>query len=399
MKIALVSQEYPPETGHGGIATQTFLKARGLTARGHDVTVISHSVDGDRSEEDRSGARVIRIPGPDDRLAINSEAVRWLAYSQLVAEELARLDSRVELDLIDFPEWASEGYVHLLNRAPDTTARTVVHLHGPLVMFTKAIGWPSEGYGAPSGRQPYGIHLHHGGRRRVLLERVLGRLVCRELRDRPQVHRHRPPWRGPEAVHADGRAQGGSSHRCVRRKDGSQQGGGDISGRCAVRRAIHPRSPDLVDRARARGLAGIVDGAGSEFRPSGTDPFLRISPCGRACPTSYRELTFSQRRPSTRAARASRCWKRWPAAFRWSHRTEAACRRSYGTESTGLLVPPMDTTGFAGAIEQLLLDANLREKMSDRALRTVASEADTDKCVARVEALYRKLVGERRADR
>jgi len=41
MRICLVSFEYPPETGWGGIGTQTRHKARGLAARGHDVQVIS----------------------------------------------------------------------------------------------------------------------------------------------------------------------------------------------------------------------------------------------------------------------------------------------------------------------------------------------------------------------
>ena len=50
IRIALVSQEYPPETDHGGIATQAWLKARGLARLGHTVTVVSISVDGRRSE-------------------------------------------------------------------------------------------------------------------------------------------------------------------------------------------------------------------------------------------------------------------------------------------------------------------------------------------------------------
>src|SRR5207249_10781755 len=35
MRICIVSQEYPPETGGGGIGTQSYLKAQGLSARGH----------------------------------------------------------------------------------------------------------------------------------------------------------------------------------------------------------------------------------------------------------------------------------------------------------------------------------------------------------------------------
>ena len=41
MKICLVSQEFPPETAHGGIGTQTWNKSRILTRLGHEVHVLS----------------------------------------------------------------------------------------------------------------------------------------------------------------------------------------------------------------------------------------------------------------------------------------------------------------------------------------------------------------------
>ena len=34
MRLALVAQEYPPETANGGIGTQTHLEAHGLAALG-----------------------------------------------------------------------------------------------------------------------------------------------------------------------------------------------------------------------------------------------------------------------------------------------------------------------------------------------------------------------------
>ena len=64
MRVLLVSQEYPPDTGHGGLATQSELKARGLARLGHAVTVLSHSLDDQRHDlvlDD--GVRVVRVPG------------------------------------------------------------------------------------------------------------------------------------------------------------------------------------------------------------------------------------------------------------------------------------------------------------------------------------------------
>jgi glycosyltransferase involved in cell wall biosynthesis len=142
MRIALVSQEFPPETGSGGIGTQAFQKAHWLADRAHDVHVISHSVDGDRHEYQQGPVHVIRIPGFDEFLPIVTDEVRWLTYSMCVAAELAQLHTNVNLDLAEFPEWGCEAYIHLLNRSASNRIPTVIHLHGPIVMFAHAIGWP-----------------------------------------------------------------------------------------------------------------------------------------------------------------------------------------------------------------------------------------------------------------
>ena len=142
MRIALASQEYPPETAHGGIGTQTRAKAHGLAALGHDVNVISHSIDGEKREYFDGDVRVTRIAGMDDRLPIYTEATRWLTYSAVVAAAVAALNAQSHLDIVDFPEWGSEGYIHLLNRTEWNYIPTVIHLHGPLVMFAHTMGWP-----------------------------------------------------------------------------------------------------------------------------------------------------------------------------------------------------------------------------------------------------------------
>ena len=68
MKILLVSQEYPPETAHGGIGTQTYTKALGLSELGHEIFILSHSRDGLRHEINDSGVHIIRIPGMDNSI-------------------------------------------------------------------------------------------------------------------------------------------------------------------------------------------------------------------------------------------------------------------------------------------------------------------------------------------
>ena len=43
MRIAILSYEYPPETGFGGIGTYAYYHARALAKLGHDVHVFAGS--------------------------------------------------------------------------------------------------------------------------------------------------------------------------------------------------------------------------------------------------------------------------------------------------------------------------------------------------------------------
>ena len=142
MKIALVSQEYPPETAHGGIATQTYSKAKGLAGLGHEVYVISRSISTTRQEISDGNITTIRIPGMDQQLPEMTEIVHWITHSVVVAVELENLHKRIGFDIIDFPEWAAESYTWLLNRTAWKTIPTVIQLHGPLVMLAHTVGWP-----------------------------------------------------------------------------------------------------------------------------------------------------------------------------------------------------------------------------------------------------------------
>jgi len=144
LRIALVSQEYPP-VAHGGIGSQTYLKAHGLVSLGHDVHVISSSQDGKRLDYFDGMIQMTRIPHVDDRMPIHTDPVRWITYSVEVAKTLTDLNSRTPFDIVDFPEWGGEGYIFLLNQTEWDRVNTVIHLHGPLVMFAHTMDWPEIG--------------------------------------------------------------------------------------------------------------------------------------------------------------------------------------------------------------------------------------------------------------
>lgn len=142
MHIAFASQEYPPGA-HGGIGTTTHACAHGLSAMGHQVHVITHASGSGVADGQDGPVHLVRVNGFDDELPIATDAVRWITYSMRVAAALAKLQARAPLDLVVFPEWGGEGYIHLLNRESWNRApAAVVQIHGPLVMFGHTMGWP-----------------------------------------------------------------------------------------------------------------------------------------------------------------------------------------------------------------------------------------------------------------
>lgn len=147
MRICLVSQEYPPETPWGGIGTQTWLKANGLTARGHEVHVLTCSdfATPKLRTETHDGVVVHRLQPPGHDFAVYERQAYWVGYSWQVFRHLQELIEQQPFDVIDFPEFAAEGYCYLLDRNVYNFCPIVVHLHGSLAMFTEHMGWPERG--------------------------------------------------------------------------------------------------------------------------------------------------------------------------------------------------------------------------------------------------------------
>lgn len=114
MRICLLSREYPPDTGYGGIATFTRHLAHGLKEIGNDVVVVSLA-EGAAKVVDDEGITVHRVepfvvPGdlgcvamcmPHSRYVMKTTAALWQKFFELHQEN--------PFDVVDTPELLAEG--------------------------------------------------------------------------------------------------------------------------------------------------------------------------------------------------------------------------------------------------------------------------------------------------
>jgi glycosyltransferase involved in cell wall biosynthesis len=109
MRVLFVSQEFPPETGWGGIGTYVDVLSEALVAKGVDVHVLS-VVDRQAARTYRvGGVTVHRRPLPHLRGAHRpAPEVWWRAW---LALHVYRLIKRLGIapDVVECPEWMAEG--------------------------------------------------------------------------------------------------------------------------------------------------------------------------------------------------------------------------------------------------------------------------------------------------
>jgi len=385
MRIGLVAQEYPPETAKGGIGSQTYLKAHGLVALGHKVHVISRSPDGSISSRLDKGVSITRVPGVESRMAVYTEAADWLTYSGEVAAAIAALHAESPLDVVDFPEWGAEGYVHLLNRTEWNYVPTVIHLHGPLVMFGHKLGWPemdSEFYRVGTAMEGTCLRLadavfsssqcsadwcarEYGVKREAIP--VLHTGVDTEL----FWPRATPKAKCPTIVFAG---------KLVRNK------GVHLLVEAGVRIAEH--FPGLQLRLIGRGEEKIV----SELRS-----LAQASPGLLDLPGFVERTQLPEHFSQAHVFAAPSEYEGGPG-FVYLEAMACglpviACAGSGVAEivrpgENGLLVPARDVGALAAALCSLLENPAQRQAMGEGARRFVLAEADSRACIRKLEAFY-----------
>ena len=141
MKIALLSFEYPPETGFGGIGTYTWYQARALVKLGYEVHVLAGSVQAsDLRCQEHDGVCVyrFRIDSPWMRglKQLGKHRLWWtknrLENAVSMYYGLKALKREHKYDLVEMPECGAEGL--LVNNLTRTTALIKFHSPARLIM-------------------------------------------------------------------------------------------------------------------------------------------------------------------------------------------------------------------------------------------------------------------------
>jgi glycosyltransferase involved in cell wall biosynthesis len=149
MKIALLSFEYPMETGFGGIGTYTWYQARALVKLGHEVHVLAGATSTTplRTEE-HDGVRVYRFRA-DGRLMRSFQRLdkrqMWWTKNRLenalsMYQALKALRREYKYDLIEMPECGAEGL--LINNLMRGTM--LIKFHSPARLIMQFYDVPSE---------------------------------------------------------------------------------------------------------------------------------------------------------------------------------------------------------------------------------------------------------------
>jgi len=141
LNICLISEEYPPETGWGGIGMYVRGMAQILADRGHTVHVISasldehnyHHVDGKVCMH-RIATRHWPLPARLQKYGYRVRSI--LERSLTVARYLSQLHKAVRFDVVEASNWDAEAFFYSLRPG----APLIVRISTPLATVAKTAG-------------------------------------------------------------------------------------------------------------------------------------------------------------------------------------------------------------------------------------------------------------------
>jgi glycosyltransferase involved in cell wall biosynthesis len=400
MRIAILSYEYPPETGFGGIGTYSYYHARALARLGHSVHVFAGSMQTGihHSEHDGVGVTRIKIDGWLKRLLGPARARKlwWFhnrvetAHAQYVA--LRRFLERESIDIVEAPECGADAAaVSLLLGVP-----VAVRFHSPAKLIMGS-------YQTPELDRTLTAAVERIAMTRARVRTACSQFVADQVADVMQVPR--PIHVIPNGIDLELFDRSGDP--AIRRRFGVPADALTVlfANRLEERKGIHlmadiasrvmRRYPhvhfvlagrdlfgyaanQLVPKIRDKGLAdrfhvlGALDLADVRALVKSSDVFLLAS-MWENCPYSCIEAMAAGR-----AIVSSDC---------------GGMPELIADGRTGLLARNGDATSFAERIETLVESADLRQRLGSAA-RRVVEERLTDVAVAhQIADLYQRTLG------
>jgi glycosyltransferase involved in cell wall biosynthesis len=182
VRIGLLSYEYPPETGQGGIGTYTWTQAQALARAGHEVHVLAGSTTLGATSSERDGEVTVWRDGGSraaHRLGALLGALGWwwsrnrLENGLRMRRLLRRVGSRRALDVVEVPECGAEGL--FLDRRWER--RKVVRFHSPAELIMPF-------YATRPGDRRLCARLERRGFRHAAAATACSRFLAREVANR-----------------------------------------------------------------------------------------------------------------------------------------------------------------------------------------------------------------------
>jgi glycogen(starch) synthase len=130
LHVCFMSQEYPPDTGWGGIGSYTYEMAHGLVEAGQRVTVITRAAEREEVLDDR-GVQVHRIfPGPDwGRIRGMWRLNRgWPGFAWAGMIRFRQVHRSCPVDIVEAGECGADSLFVVTHRFRQRP-RTIVRLH------------------------------------------------------------------------------------------------------------------------------------------------------------------------------------------------------------------------------------------------------------------------------
>jgi glycosyltransferase involved in cell wall biosynthesis len=392
LHICFISQEYPPETGWGGIGAYTYEMANGLVRAGQRVTVIARA-DGPERVTRCNGIEVHRVRhGPDwsrwkGLWRLNRV---WPGFAWAAARRLRQVQAENRVDVVEAAECRADGlFVSVLPGMP----RLVVRLHTAWIFMDRM------NRVVPDRKKRFIYHQEGCAIRRANLVTAPSRAIVRLTKSWVPL----PRWVGvpvvPNPVDTDTFAPARAA----------DTGEVLVVGRLEVNKGVLVLAealPQVLRRSKQASFRIVgsdgMDAAGRSWRERLLDG-LSSSERNRVHfeRTTREELIDRYRRADVCVLPS--LWENFPYALLEALSCGVAVvgTRTGGVPEliedgvSGLIVPPADATALADSICTLLDDPGLRRRLGAAARQRVEERFSVAKVVPEMLGVYRLVSGER----